>query len=36
MYEKDGNAIAGLVWGTLFSLPIWASVIGLILYFTSN
>lgn len=36
MHDKDGSAMAGLLWGTLFSLPIWVSIIGLVLYFTSN
>lgn len=36
MKSREGNAVAGLFWGVLFSLPVWAAVIGLVLYFTSN
>lgn len=36
MNEKAGRLLIGLLWGVLFSLPIWASIVGLTLLFISN
>lgn len=30
MHEKEGTPAAGLLWGILFSIPIWAALIGLV------
>lgn len=36
MQEKEGNLLAGLLWGTLFSIPLWLSLIGWVQFFISD
>jgi hypothetical protein len=26
--KEEGNIIVGLFWGTLFSIPLWISIVG--------